>query len=217
MERSRAFASKDAAAAHLAAVDVAVRSGSYVGPSRVTVEVYAKAWLGHQLHHRASTAEQAARMVNGYLVPALGSLPVAAVTRADVQGLVSGATALGPSARRVLYVYVRAIFAAAVEDRLIVSSPCRRIRLPELVEEPVVPLSVAQVRAIAGRMGERWRAAVWLAAGTGLRPGELRGLTVDRVRDEGRVVLVDDGHSAYRLAEVTGLSEAMVGRIRRGA
>lgn len=26
-----------------------------------------------------------------------------------------------------------------------------------------------------------------------------------------------DGHSAYRLAEVTGLSEAMVGRIRRGA
>lgn len=29
--------------------------------------------------------------------------------------------------------------------------------------------------------GERWRAMFVLAAATGMRPGELRGLTVDRI------------------------------------
>jgi integrase len=188
-ERSKSFPSKDAALAHVAQVDVELRAGTYVRDTAVTFEAYARAWLTHQLHQRAGTAEQASSKLVLHAFPAIGSIPVAKVTRADVQRMVSEATGLGPDARRVLYVYVRAVFGAAVEDRLIQVSPCRRINLPKVHRNQVVPLQVDQVVAIAGQMLDHLVGAVWLAAGTGMRPGELRGLTVDRV--EGDLVRVD--------------------------
>ncbi|GAA1907880.1 hypothetical protein GCM10009814_41510 [Lapillicoccus jejuensis] len=92
-------------------------------------------------------------------------------TPTDVQNLVSGATSLGPAARRVLCVYVRAVFAAAVDDQLIPRSPCVRTRLPKVEPRPVTPLTVAQVSAIAEAMAPHLQGLVWLIAGAGPRPG----------------------------------------------
>lgn len=188
-QHTKAFASKDEAGAHLAEVEVAVRGGTYVRRIPTTFKAYADRWLEHQLHHRPSTAAAARSKLEGHAYPAIGEKALAAVTRGDVQDLVTGATSLGPAARRVLYVYVRAVFAAAVDDQLVARSPCVRIRLPRVEQRPVTPLTVAQVKAIAAAMTPHLRGAGWLAAGTGLRPGELRGLSADRLR--GDVVSVD--------------------------
>lgn len=188
-ERSKSFASKDGAEAHLSKVDVDIRGGTYVTSSGVTFEAYAREWLKHQLHQRSSTAQQAKSKLELHAYPVIGSIPLARVSRADVQALVTGATGLGPDARRVLYVYVKAVFAAAVEDREIQVSPCRKINLPQIVRNQVHPLSVPTVRSIAGGMLGHLVGAVWFAAGTGVRPGELRGLTVDRIN--GALVRVD--------------------------
>lgn len=188
-ERSQSFAAKEAAVAKVAEVDVAIRGGTYVRDSSITFEAYAREWLSHQLHQRSGTAEQAASKLVKHAFPVIGSMRLTAVTRADVQRLITGATALGPDARRVLYVYVRAVFAAAVEDRLIQTSPCRKINLPKIERNQVVPLTVPQVHTIAEQMLKHLVGAVWVGAGTGLRPGELRGLTVDRI--EGDLLRVD--------------------------
>lgn len=202
-ERAKAFESKDGAKAHLSEVDAAVRGGTYVRASSVTFREYATAWLGRQVHQRPGTAAQADRRLRRQAYPVIGDRVLASITRADVQDVIVGATGLGPDATRILYVYVKAVFDSAVEDRLIPASPCRRIRLPEVTRRLVVPLTVAQVARAAelmrdvpadgdGRRGSRLgrlEAMVWLGAGSGLRPGELRGLTVDRVRDD--AVLVD--------------------------
>lgn len=74
-----------------------------------------------------------------------------------------------------------AIFRAAVADKLIPESPCRRIKLPKAERRQVVPLATEAVEALIDAMPERYRALVVLAAGTGLRQGECFGLTLDRV------------------------------------
>lgn len=196
LEKARAFASKDAAEAHLATVDVDIRGGNYVRESRTTFREYATEWMGRQVHQSPATVAAVERFMRLHAFPVIGDLPIQSVTRAQVQQLVvvtsKPAGTLGPTAVRGLHAYVQAVFLSAVEDRLIGASPCRSISLPKTSKTLVHPLDVPAVRAIAARMREtcpRLEGMVWLGAGTGLRPGELKSLTVDRV--DGDVLRVD--------------------------
>lgn len=182
-ERAKAFTTKDAAAAHLAQVDVDVRTGAYVTQADQTFQEYATLWLSRQAHHRPSTAKQAESRLRLHAFPAFGNLRLHQVTRGHVQDLVAGST-LGPASVEVVYSYVRAVFASAVEDRLIVVTPCRRVKLPKVNRDTLDPLTVEEVAAIARGVPAHLSGMVWLGAGTGLRPGELRSLTLDRLRDE---------------------------------
>lgn len=88
----------------------------------------------------------------------------------------SRADVLAPATVEVIYRYLAAIFAAAVEDRLIPASPCsRKVKLPRREEGHVVPLAVKAVAALVDAIPLRYRAVVVLAAGTGLRQGECFG------------------------------------------
>lgn len=194
--RSRAFASKDAALAHLVEQETRARSGLWVAPSKVTFREVAEAWLTEQLHVRDSSAAGARfRLRSAY--DAIGDRRIGDLTRQDVQALiVDQAETLAPATVRLTYTYVRAVLEHAVHDRLLAESPCRRIRLPKVEHEVVAPLTPEQVHAIADRMvdepgvknGRRlghFRAFALVGAATGLRPGELRGLSWDRVTEAG--------------------------------
>ena len=71
---------------------------------------------------------------------------------------------------------LRRLFAAAVDDRLITSSPCAKLRTPRDPRPPMVVPTVEQVAALAGAVPERYRALVILLAGSGLRIDEALGL-----------------------------------------
>jgi len=86
---------------------------------------------------------------------------------------------------------VRSVYAAAVVDRLVVSSPATRLTLPSAHRERVVPLTVDQVRALAGALAPRYQAMVLVQAGLGLRVGELLGLRVGDVDFLRRTVHVE--------------------------
>lgn len=86
-----------------------------------------------------------------------------------------------PTTVRVVVAHVRAVFRAAVADRLVVTSPCDRVKLPQIERQQVEPLSTQAVLALTAAMPARWRAMVTVMAGTGLRPGEAAELTVDRI------------------------------------
>lgn len=187
-ERSRACSSKDEAVAVLAKVDTDKRAGVYVAPSTVTFREYAEGWRRRQAHHAPSTADQVRSRLHNHAYPAFGDVQLARVTRGMVQDLVAG-SGLAPSTVRVLYTYVAAVFESAVEDRLIAVTPCRRIVMPRAEQVAVTPLSVEEVAQVADAVPAQLRAMVWLGAGSGLRPGELRALTVDRVA--GGVLVVD--------------------------
>lgn len=183
-ERERACTTKDEAEGLLAKLHVDIATGAYVAPTagQETFKAYAEKWREHQLHHRAGTRDQVESRLRLHVYPRIGDRPLAAVRRSDVQALVRAASdRLAPSSVEVVYSYVATIFRAAVDDRLIPHTPCTRISLPERVRERVVPLLLEQVIAVRDALPVRYRAMVTTAAGSGLRPGELRGLTIDRL------------------------------------
>ncbi|GAB3663535.1 site-specific integrase [Nocardioides korecus] len=193
-EHSRHFARKVDGQRWLDQVTAAVVRGDYVDPraGRVTVAAYAAQWQAVQV-----SSEGTRRIVDNalrlHLLPALGAASIAGVRATAVQGFVRELEAKGLSAGSVRNIYdvTAQVFAAAVEDRVISASPCRRIRLPRGDGAEVIPPTVEEVAAVADAMGERWRAVVVLLAGSGLRIGELRGLEVGDVDFLRRTIRVE--------------------------
>src|SRR6185437_475184 len=89
------------------------------------------------------------------------------------------------------YERLQRLFAAAVEDRVVAVSPCRRIQLPKDADEEVVPPTVEQVAKAVDAAPDRYRAAVVLLAGAGLRIGELLGVRVTDVDFLRRTIRVE--------------------------
>jgi integrase len=76
---------------------------------------------------------------------------------------------------------LRSVLQLAVDDGLIAANPCARVKLPRKRHRVLEPLTADQVAALAEAMTGRYRVAIWLAAGAGLREGEALGLRTDRV------------------------------------
>ena len=72
------------------------------------------------------------------------------------------------------------ILGAAVEDGLIATNPCssRSVRAPAVDTELIIPWTAEQVAAVVAAHPIAYRAVPMVAAGTGLRQGEVFGLRV---------------------------------------
>lgn len=175
-QRSKAFVSKDAARDWLAEQQLGIERRSV--PS-VTVQEMAERWQAAQLHHRDSTRDTVQSALNRLILPVLGSEPVAQLTRYRLQEVVNGWVQLGysPARVKVAWSYMSSILSLAELDGVIDKMP-RGVRLPADRRRSVVPLTVDQVAAITERMTARYKAMVVVGAASGLRSGELRGLTV---------------------------------------
>jgi len=146
-------------------------------------------WDDRKIDHVRPNAT-AARL--RHVLPTLGARPMAAVRTTEVRALVTGLSkTLAPSTVEAVYRLVATIFRAAVDDRVIASTPCRNVTLPRPDGAQVVPLSVEEVGRLVEAMPSHYRAGLVAAAGLGLRQGELFGLTVDRVDWLRRTVRVD--------------------------
>jgi integrase len=170
------------------AVHTDVARGLYVDPvaGREIVEQFGERWIDAQLY-RPGTTDRVRRTLRLHVYPVLGRLPLAQVRPSHIQGWVKGLD-LAPSTARVAYSCVVALFGAAVRDRAIAVTPCTGITLPAVESTEHVILTPAQVHAIADGLAPRYRAAVYLGAGCGLRGGEVLGLELDHINFLGREV-----------------------------
>lgn len=212
-EATKTFASKDAAQAHVAAMEVSVRGGNYVDPKdgKVTFREFAERWRADQLHHRPRTAEQAESRLRLHVYPAIGSMPIANVRRPQVQACVNEMSkTLAPATVEVAYGYMATVFKSAVLDGVIGKTPCVKINLPEVRRKKVVPLTVAQVERICRHVPPRYQAAVIVCAATGMRQGELFGLKVDHVEGPCDNVVLRVEEQADGGAPKTGAGERRI-------
>ena len=83
---------------------------------------------------------------------------------------------------RTVFTNVSAVFNAAVDDGLIVKNPCRAssVKLPKREQRKMEPWPLERAEAVIDALPERYRAIGVVAAGCGLRQGEVFGL---RLRD----------------------------------
>ena len=163
--RDRMFTRKVDAERFDAQIRADVSRGTYIAPAagRVTFGECAQKWAANAVH-RPGTRLQAETHLRRHVLPVLGARAIQSIRPTDVQGLVRGlADKLAPSTIEVIYAYVRATFAAAVADRLILASPCgRMITRPKVEPKRVKPIALDALTAIREMTAPRFRALVTL-------------------------------------------------------
>ena len=192
-EHSRHFMRKVDAQSWLDQVTTAVVTGQYVDPKagKTTLRSYAAGWEAAQVAGEATTrlTDNALRL---HVLPALGDRPMASVLPSEVQAWVKGLSLkLAPGTVRNIYDVLAKVFSAAVEDRVVVLTPCRKIKLPQMSDEEVTPPTVDEVFKVVEAMPDEFRAAAVLLAGSGLRIGEMLGLKVSDIDFLRRTVRVE--------------------------
>jgi integrase len=200
------FSRKAEAEKRASDVESDLRRGRYVDPKlgRQSFAAAAQQWAKNA-PHRPSTAARVDRAMRIHILPILGALPIASIQRSDIQGWVKDRSAvLAPSTLGVNYSYIVSVFKLAQFDNIIGINPCGKITLPEDSRPEAEPLPRDVVEALIETVYPRYRALLKLAAGSGLRQGELFGLEVEHInflRREVRVrqqfVHPDEGGPSY--------------------
>jgi integrase len=160
--------------------------GSWVDPARgqLPIAQYANAWLSERAKLRPRTRELYEGLLRLHILPALGHVELGKLTPSAVRRWHSGlltSVRPGPSTAAKAYRLLHAILATAVADELIAKNPCiiEGAGLERAPERKMI--TVAQVWELADAVEARYRTLVLMAAFTGLRRGELFGLTRGRI------------------------------------
>jgi integrase len=190
-EKAKQFARKIDAEHFLTDIQHRLLSGTYTPPSagQIRVEAYAEEWLARRTF-KPATHDRIQRELRLYVVPKLGNRPIASLRVAHIEQWAKDLP-LAPSSVRTVFQTLSAMLTAAVGDERIPRNPARGAKLPEVETTSRDPLTADEIRALAHAAPEHVRAAVIVAAGTGLRQAELFGLSVDRVNFMRRELRVD--------------------------
>lgn len=200
-EHSRHFNRKLDAVRWLDEIATSLVTGQYVDPNagKMLFKDYAEKWRAAQVHRPTSQAH-VETMLRRHAYPYFGKRPMASVLPGEIQAWVrklgdgdpaTGRRGLAPATVGVIHGISSGVFKSAVRDRMIMANPCEGTRLPKVERPRVVPPSTEQVEALHDAMPKELQALIVLAAGTGMRQGELLGLTVDRIDFDRRELHVD--------------------------
>lgn len=153
-------------------------------PTRQTVADYLRSWIARQRKRvRERTMIGYQRIIERQILPELGSVKLANLSRRKVQAWVDDLDG-SPQTVRNCHAVLRKALASATGD-LIALNPAIGVELPKVRTfhgQPLTPDEARRLLAVTAdtRLGAFWR----LAIVTGLREGELLGLTRDSLNDD---------------------------------
>lgn len=183
-ERTRDFTRKADAERFVSTITADVLRGAFVDPNagKVTFADFAERWLEAQTFTE-STREATELRLRIHAIGHLGQRELRNIKPSVIQAWLRGLQQdLAPTYVRAIFTNVSTVLTAAVDDGLIATNPCRArsVRLPPREQNNVQPWPAEQVEAVIDALPDRYRATAVVAAGCGLRQGEVFGL---RVRD----------------------------------
>ncbi|MBW3643354.1 MAG: site-specific integrase [Actinobacteria bacterium] len=183
-ERTRTFARKQDAERFVVTVRADVLRGAYVDPDagKVTFAEFAVRWLAAQTFDESSREATELRL-RLHASRHFGHRELRTIKPSVIQAWLRRLQQeLAPGYVRTVFTNVSSVFNAAVDDGLITSNPCRAgsVKLPKREQRKIEPWPIEQVEAVLAALPDRYRTAGVVAAGCGLRQGEVFGL---RVRD----------------------------------
>ncbi|WP_051362659.1 tyrosine-type recombinase/integrase [Amycolatopsis thermoflava] len=189
---TRSFDKKQDADLFDANVRADISRGQYLDlrAGEVTVREYAEQWRKTQVHRERTAArvEGAFRM---HLYPHLGDMQMNKVRSTHAKKWVKDMLEeLAPSTLLIELTTVRSMFESAVGE-CIGRNPFKGAGVGEIDPASRYIPTAKEVHLLAKKIQPRWRPLPLLAAGTGLRPSELRGLEVGHVDFLRRVVRVE--------------------------
>ncbi len=180
------FRTKRDAEAYLSTVRADMERGLWISPTagQITLHEYATTWLDQRPNLRPRTREGYESQLRRHILPVLGATELAKITPRQVRAWNAAmvkSTTTGRITAAKCYRLLRTILSTAVIDELLVKNPCviKGAGVEKAPERPVA--TIDQVYEIADAIEPRFRALVLTATFTGLRLGELRALTRERV------------------------------------
>lgn len=158
--------------------------------------------------HLAARTVETDRACHARAVQVIGDIPISRLTPELLRELIAGLTADGYAPETVAKTmrWVRLTLNQAVNDRRLLSSPAKGIRLPNPRRSDMRLLDPPEVDLLSQALPDRYQALPVLAAYTGLRWGELAGLRIAdidmlRRRLTVRSALIEAAGEAPRLGQ----------------
>lgn len=147
---------------------------------KITLAEYYESWLDRKRGLAPSTARMYRDVGARYIVPGLGRLRVADITRDDVEKWISGLEGhdVGSPTIDKAYRTLRACLETAALEGKALANPARRVAVPPVDDREPFFLTESQVELLANEVPERDRALVYFLAYTGARMGEASALRV---------------------------------------
>lgn len=187
-EKSKSFrdGQKRLAEKWLSKTEADMDSGQYVDPKagRTTFQQYAERWVASHAGE-VNSGEGAERRLRLHAYPGIGSRPLGSFKPEHVRSWLGELKKVMPNEahRRVVAATVSAVFNAAVDDEFLPRNPfkARSVQVPKPGDPAVKPWTADQVFAVRHALAPRFRAAIDLGAGCGLRQGEIFGLSEDEI------------------------------------
>ena len=187
-ERSESFPDrrKRAAQAFLERIQADIHKGTYLDPDagKVTFRQYAEQWLDVVTSdpNRRDRLERGFRL---HVYPVFGSRPLGTIQPSAIRawGRTIHEAGLSASYQRNLFADTASVFNAAVDDKMIAASPfaARTVRAPRYVPTKVLPWSIERRNCFHAAIKDRYKVAVDLGAGCGLRQGEIFGISPEDI------------------------------------
>ena len=150
----------------------------------MTFRQYAERWV---LTHTTeiNSREAAERRLRIHAYPYIGTRPLASFQPGHIRTWLGELEKQVPAAshRVIIYGTVSSAFSAAVDDGLLPRNPCkaRSIQRPKPEASRILPWQAERVFAVRAALPERYRTAVDIGGGCGLRQGEIFGLSGDEL------------------------------------
>ena len=158
----------------------AADTGAHVAPDKLTVAAYLDDWLASDTRISPKTSERYQQLARLQIVPHLGAVAVQKLKPADVAAWHSTLLSSGLAARTVGHAHrvLHRGLERAVMLEIISRNAAHSVRPPKVEQVEIEILSPAQVAEVRAKLAEHWLGPVVdLALGTGMRRGELCGLT----------------------------------------
>lgn len=186
------FGTKVEADNALARVRADMTRGQWTDPAlgRIRLRTYATSWLDNRAGITPRTHDVYRSLLNRHVLPAFGDWPMNSISPEAVRHWFAGLSKRHTSTARAAYRLLRAIFNTAIEDGRLTVSPCRvKGASSDKAGERRVP-TAEEVEKLIIALPDTLRAAGVLAAGAGLRRGEVLGLKRSDIDLGGAVVHV---------------------------
>ncbi|CAN5870976.1 site-specific integrase [soil metagenome] len=202
IDRAKNFPRKTDAERYLVGLESDMLRGYYADPrlGRTRLADWLAEWQATRSNLSPATRLRDEASIRNHVTPALGARPIGQIQPIHVGQWVASLKdqGLAPATTRKAYQLLAAAMAAAVDNRLIPLSPCRKVELPQIKTAEMRFLDPAEVKLLAGSIDEQYRAMVLTAAYSGLRFGELCALRVERLDALRRTIRVEENLSEVR-------------------
>ena len=176
------------------AVAVEMNDGTFVAPSKKLLKEWIKIWLKeYQGSKKPLTVKNYECTLNKHVVPALGDVELRKLTNLMIQrfynGLCSGEHPLAPKTVKNIHGILHKALDQAVKAGELKTNPADNCMLPKQVKPEIKPLEPEEITRFLNNLdGEPYKNLFLMAFFTGMRQGELLGLSWDKVDFESGII-----------------------------